>query len=303
MLNYLVRPLLLSALIFSTAQFSTAEPLKITTTTEMIGDLARTIGGDAVAVTALMGPGVDPHLYKASQGDLERLRGADLILHNGLHLEGKMSDIFSKLSRSMSVYAVSDRIPENLLRSPPEFEGQHDPHIWFDVSLWKHVAQRVTELISEKIPGKKAEIEARGAQYGRELDTLHEWIKSQVAAIPQPQRVLITAHDAFGYFGRAYSIEVLGLQGISTATEFGLHDLKKITDVILTRKIKAVFIESSVPQRFVNALVEGVTARGGTVKIGGELFSDSMGPSGTPESTYQGMIRHNVNLIVGALKE
>ncbi|MCO6432281.1 MAG: zinc ABC transporter substrate-binding protein [Deltaproteobacteria bacterium] len=277
-------------------------PLKVVATTGMIADLAEEVGGDRVDVAALMGPGVDPHLYKATLSDLQQLQRADLILYNGLHLEGKMAEVLEKLAKKKPSVAVASGIDTNLLLQPPEYEGQYDPHVWFDIKLWIKAMEAVTLSLSEQRPEDKQFFESNAAAYMAELLRLDEWIREQIASIPKAQRVLITAHDAFGYFGKAYDIEVMGLQGLSTASEFGLHDLKRLVDVIIDRRIKAVFVESSVPQKFILALKEGVQARGAEVALGGELFSDAMGEKGTPEGRYTGMLRHNVSTIVQALR-
>jgi manganese/zinc/iron transport system substrate-binding protein len=274
--------------------------IAVTATTGMVADLVKNIGKERVEVTALMGPGVDPHLYKASEGDIAKLSSAQIIFYSGLHLEGRMGDIFVKMARQKPTVAVAERIPESALLKTPD--GTEDPHVWFDVSLWMKGAEVVRDALSELDPAHKAEYEANAAAYLKELEALHQYAKEQIGSIPAQQRVLVTAHDAFGYFGRAYAIEVMGLQGISTATEYGLADVQKLVDVLVSRKIKAVFVESSVPKRSIEALVQGAGAKGHTVSIGGELFSDAMGADGTPEGTYIGMVRHNVDTIVKALK-
>jgi manganese/zinc/iron transport system substrate-binding protein len=276
--------------------------LRVTTTTGMIADLAANIGGDLVTVTALMGPGVDPHLYQATQGDLVKLRNADLILYNGLHLEGRMADVLEKLGERVPSVAVTRAVPPDRLLTPPEFEGQHDPHVWFDVSLWRFVAEGVRDSLIELRPQWREMFEHNAAVYIDQLDALHAYVHAQVASIPETQRVLVTAHDAFGYFGRAYDTEVIGLQGISTASEYGLRDLTSLVNLIVQRRIKAVFVETSIPRDSIDALVRGARARGHSVSIGGELFSDAMGAAGTPEGTYLGMVRHNVDTIVEALR-
>lgn len=277
-------------------------PLKVTTTTGMVGDLVERLGGPHVRVTRLMGPGVDPHLYKAGQADLERLSGADLIAYNGLHLEGKMVEIFEKMARTKPTLAVTKDLPEELLRTPPEFAGAHDPHVWFDVSLWRRCLETVAAELTRLDPGHAAEFAARRAEAAAEFDSLHAWCRSELATVPEARRVLITAHDAFGYFGRAYGVEVVGLQGISTVSEFGLNDVNRLVDLIVSRGIPAVFVESSVSPRSIEALVQGCAERGHTVRIGGTLFSDAMGADGTPEASYPGMVRHNVRTIVEALR-
>lgn len=279
--------------------FSAQAQLKITTTTGMIADLAQNIGGQYVDVTALMGSGVDPHLYKATQGDLRRLSRADIILYNGLHLEGKMQDIFEKMARKKAVFSISDQISKEHLLQHGHFP---DPHIWFNLSLWQQAGQRVLQILQQQDPKNQQAYADNAQSYLSEMQQLHQWIKSEVQSIPQAQRILITAHDAFGYFGRAYGMQVEGLQGISTASEFGLQDIKQLKDIIVKNQIKAVFVESSVSPRFIQSLVAGVKAEGHDLSIGGELYSDAMGKSGTPTGTYFGMVKHNVKTIVGALK-
>jgi manganese/zinc/iron transport system substrate-binding protein len=277
-------------------------PLRVVSTIGMIADAARVVGGDHVSVHGLMGPGVDPHLYKATEGDLERLSGADLILYNGLNLEGKMGDILVKMSARRPTVRVTERIPDSLLREPPEFQGHYDPHVWFDVALWRHAVAGVRDALIAADPAHRQDFERAAAAYADTLTELDAWVRARIAEIPPERRVLVTAHDAFGYFGRAYRIEVVGLQGISTVSEFGLADVRRLVDVIVTRRVKAVFIESSVSRRNVDAVVEGCRARGHAVAVGGTLFSDAMGPAGTPEGSYVGMVRANVNTIVGALR-
>lgn len=275
--------------------------LQVITTTAMIADAARNIAGSHAEVIALMGQGVDPHVYKASPGDVRTLESADLILYNGLHLEGRMADTLAQLGKRRRVVAVAEAIPHNLLRSPPEFEGQHDPHVWFDPSLWKFVVERVRDSLIEADPAHADEYRANATKYAGELDSLFSWTKEQIGTIPENGRVLVTAHDAFGYFGRAFGLEVLGIQGISTDSETSLDTVRSLVTLLADRKIPAVFVESSVPRKSIEALIEGSKARGHTLLIGGELFSDAMGPEGTPEGTYLGMVRHNVVTIVKAL--
>lgn len=276
--------------------------LKAIATVGMIADIVKTVGGENVEVGGLMGAGIDPHLYKANENDIRKLDGADVIFYNGLNLEGKMSDIFVRMARKKSTIAVTETIDEKLLREPPEMEGHHDPHVWFDVSLWKKAVERVGSGLVEADPANKAGYEARAEKLAKEFDELHAWCKEQIASIPQDQRILITAHDAFGYFGSAYGIEVKAIQGISTESEASLKEINELVELIAKRKIKAVFVESSVPKKNIEALVEGCKAKGHALAIGGELFSDALGEAGTPEGTYIGMVKHNVNTIVKALK-
>lgn len=276
--------------------------IHIVTTTGIIADTASRIAGPHARIEALMGPGVDPHLYKASESDVRRLTEAELILYNGLHLEGKMGDILRKVARSKPVVEVTAEVPRAGLRQPPEFKGQYDPHVWFDVSMWKETLEPIARELSRLDPGHAQEYEANAAAFGKELDELDAWVKQRIETIPPDQRVLVTAHDAFGYFGRRYGMEVIGIQGISTLSEAGLHDVDRVVDLILGKKVKAVFIESSVPRRTIEAVQAGVKARGHETAIGGQLFSDSLGAAGTPEGTYVGMVRANVDTIVKALQ-
>lgn len=273
----------------------------IVATTGMIADLARSIAGDRAQVTALMGEGVDPHLYKPSPGDVRMLSEADGVLYNGLHLEGRMGEVLENLGKRKVVVAVAERLDHAKLISPPEFPGEHDPHVWFDVSLWAEVAPAIRDALIKADPAGEADYRRGSEQVQSSLAALHTEVKTALAAVPPERRVLVTAHDAFGYFGRAYGFEVLAVQGISTDSEAGLKDINQLVDVLVSRKIPAVFFESSVPRRAIDALIEGAGSRGHTVRLGGELFSDAMGASGTPEGTYAGMIRHNVKVIVDAL--
>lgn len=284
------------------AERAEGQPLRVLATTGMVADAARVIGADAVEITALMGPGVDPHLYKASERDVRALAEADLVLYNGLHLEGKMADLFTRLASSRHVVPVADAIPDSLLRHPSEFAGHPDPHVWFDVSMWSHAVERVRDALSEASPDQREAFTARASAYLDTLRVLDAWTRAEMARIPERQRVLVTAHDAFGYFGRAYGVEVVGLQGISTVSEFGLADVRRLVDLIVSRGVKAVFVESSVPRRSIEAVAEGCRARGHRVAIGGTLYSDALGADGTPEGTYAGMFRSNVRTIVEALR-
>ena len=268
----------------------------------MIGDAVKQIAGDRARVTTLMGPGVDPHLYKATQGDLKVLAEADIIFYNGLHLEGKMGEVLEKLSRRKPVLAFGDALDKSLLINATQYDNAYDPHIWFDVSLWNRVVRHAGETLARSDTAHAAHYLGNAAAYGQALDTLHQWVQSEIASIPQTQRVLITAHDAFAYFGRAYDIEVRGLQGISTISEYGLRDISELVTFIVDRKIRAVFVESSVPRKSLEAVVEGCAQRGHQVSIGGTLYSDAMGSPGTPEGTYTGMVAANVRTIVDALK-
>lgn len=279
------------------------DTVRVAATTGMVADLVKNVGGDHVEVTALMGPGVDPHLYKASADDVSVLSNADVIFYNGLHLEAKLGEILEKMQeRGLPVHAVAEEIDPARLMQPDDYEGQYDPHIWFDLSLWVVTVDPVVEALSEVDPDNAADYAANGEAYREQLRAMHEYATGQFATIPAQQRVLITAHDAFGYMGRAYDIEVMGLQGISTASEYGLRDVERVVNTLVERGIKAVFVESSISPRSIDAVISGAAAEGHTVVKGGELFSDAMGAEGTPEGTFLGMVRHNVDTIVSSLK-
>lgn len=271
-------------------------------TTGMVADAVRAVGGDHVNVVGLMGPGVDPHLYKASQGDVRRLASADVIFYNGLSLEGRMADILVRMARQTPTFAVTEYVPEELLIGAEDFDSQYDPHIWFDVTLWKLAVERVRDGLIEVDPSHADVYRENAAAYLSQLDELDAYVRERLSELSSENRVLVTAHDAFGYFGRAYDIEVVGLQGISTDTEVGLRDIQELVDFLVERQIKAVFVESSVPRRSLEAVVQGAASRGHQVVIGGELFSDALGDAGTPQGTYIGMVRHNVDTIVSSLK-
>lgn len=277
------------------------EKLRAVCTIGMITDMVQRVAGDHVAVEGLMASGVDPHLYKASEGDVRKLGEAHIIFYNGLNLEGKMGDIFVKMSRSRPVVAVSEDVPQDLLREPPEFAGHYDPHIWFDVSLWVRTVDVIEKGLSELDPAHAADFATNAAALKTELNELDTWVHARIQEIPPDQRVLVTAHDAFGYFGRRYGLEVIGLQGISTSAEAGLKDVERVVNLILTRKIRAIFVESSVPKRTIEAVQAACRSKGHDVAIGGQLYSDAMGAPGTPDGTYPGMVRANVETIVGAL--
>jgi manganese/zinc/iron transport system substrate-binding protein len=277
--------------------------LKVTTTTTMVADLVRSVGGDRVAIETLMGPGVDPHLYKAAASDVTKLQQADVIFYSGLLLEGKMQEIFTNLAKSnRRVFAVTEAIPPDRLLAPPEFEGHHDPHVWFDVPLWKLCIDSVANRLSEADPASKELYTKRADETRARMDALHEWALQKANELPPERRILVTSHDAYNYFGRAYGFQVVALQGISTVSEAGLADVAKLSDFIKQKGIKAVFVESSVPHNTIERISKDTGA-----KIGGELFSDAMGTAGQMENgydlgTYEGMIKHNLTTIVDALK-
>jgi manganese/zinc/iron transport system substrate-binding protein len=278
-----------------------AEILDAVATTGMVADAVRQIGGERVSVTGLMGPGVDPHLYRASAGDVRSLVSADIIFYNGLHLEAAMGEVLEEMSgRSLTVPIADGIAPERRISSE-YFVGSWDPHVWFDVELWASTTVAVEQALVRLDPDGEAGYRGRAVAYRDTLAKLEGWVRARVAELPEERRILVTAHDAFGYFGRAYGFEVVGLQGISTVTEAGTADVQRIAELVVDRKIPAIFVETSVSQRTIEAVQAAVRDRGEEVRIGGSLFSDAMGSAGTPEGTYPGMVRHNVNTIVDAL--
>jgi manganese/zinc/iron transport system substrate-binding protein len=279
------------------------QPIRAVATVGMVADIIKNIGGERVTVNTLMGPGVDPHLYKPSLGDVRALDEAEIVFYAGLHLEGRMAELFEKMDESgRATIALGERIDPALLHKPAAFEGNFDPHIWFDVTLWQRAAQRATQALIEFDPPSRALYEANAARYLARLDTLDAYVHAQIATIPPNARVLITAHDAFGYFGARYGVEVRGIQGASTAAEASANDVRALAEFITARKIKAIFVESAVPASTVQAVRAAVRSRGWDVRVGGELFADAMGAAGSPEGSYEGMVRHNVDTIVGALR-
>ena len=275
--------------------------VSVVTTIGMIRDVVENVGGQHVTVVGLMGPGVDPHLYKASEGDVRRLFRADVIFYGGLHLEARMGEVLEEMGGRSRVRAVTDAIPREQLLAPPEFKGAHDPHVWFDVRMWAYTVDVVAQTLAKTDPAHANEYFANAQRYQSQLQELDAYVRAQAALVPRERRVLITAHDAFNYFGRAYGFQVRGLQGISTASEAGTADVQALAEFIATRRIPAVFVESSIPRRTIEAVQEAVRARGFEVQIGGSLYSDAMGNPGTPAGTYQGMVRHNIDTIVRAL--
>ncbi len=272
-------------------------------TTAMIGDLVSQIGGEDVKVSTLMGPGVDPHLYKPTAADAATLSKADVIFYNGLMLEGRMADLFARISRGgKKVYAVTESVDESQLLEPPEFEGHHDPHLWMDVSLWAQTIPTIVQGLSEAAPDKAEEFKKNAETLKAKLTALDAWCKEQVASIPEASRILVTSHDAYNYFGKAYGFKVVGLQGVSTVSEAALADMASLVDFIQSTGVKAIFVESSVNPAAINRVAEDAK-----VKVGGELYSDAMGQPGEKKDgfetgTYEGMIRYNMTTMVNALK-
>jgi manganese/zinc/iron transport system substrate-binding protein len=277
--------------------------LKVVTTTSMITDLVKNIAGDLVEVKGLMGAGVDPHLYKASEGDVSKLFNADVIFYNGLHLEGKLVEVFEKMKTSeKKTIPLGEALPKNELIGSEYFASNYDPHVWFNIQYFKKFALQVTEVLSENDPSNALKFEENNRIFQKKLDDLEAEVKGIIETLPEEKRVLVTAHDAFNYFGKAYGFNVVGLQGLSTATEAGVQDVQRLSDFIIENKVKAIFIESSVPRRTIEALQEAVLSKNHEVSIGGSLYSDALGNPDSVEGTYIGMFKYNVNTIVNALR-
>jgi manganese/zinc/iron transport system substrate-binding protein len=277
--------------------------INVVTTTSMITDLVKNIGGKHINIQGLMGSGVDPHLYKASEGDVSKLVNADVIFYNGLHLEGKLVDVFEKMgSATKTPIALADELDKTTLIGSDYFASNYDPHVWFNIEYFKQFAKKVTQILSEKNPKNTVNFIENEKQYLAKLDTLENNMRAIIKDLPIEKRILVTAHDAFNYFGKNYGFEVVGLQGLSTATEAGVKDVQKLAAFIIEKKVKAIFVESSVPKRTIEALEAAVKSKGHDVEIGGTLFSDALGNAGTLEGTYIGMFEYNVNTIVNALK-
>jgi len=279
-------------------------PYTVVATTGMIGDIAVHVGGERVEVITLIGEGVDPHLYTPTRQDVLKLRDADVILYNGRQLEGRMSDVLTRMKRQgRFVMAVTetDAIGEDVLLPDEDDDYEYDPHLWMDVSLWSIVSAGVAEMLADFDQEGAAYYAENLKEYQNILGVLHQQVSDIIGSIPEERRILVTAHDAFNYMGRAYDIEVMGIQGVSTDSEAGLQDIRNLVGLLVERNVPAVFVESSVPDKNVRALIEGAAARGHTVVIGGTLYSDAMGAPGTEEGTYRGMILHNAQTIADAL--
>ena len=276
-----------------------SDRIQVVTTISQIGEPIGVIGGDRVEVESLMGPGVDPHLYKATQGDINKLQNADIILYSGRHLEGNMGVVFEKMSESKTTIGLGESLDKEKLLM--DEEGAIDPHIWFDVDLWKEALDVAVEELKKLSPDDADYFEENKQKYFSQLDELKKEAVEKISSIPEEQRVLVTAHDAFGYFGRLYDIEVIGLQGLSTEDEVGLSDIQSTVQLLIEKQVPAVFVESSINQSSIRAVIDGASKEGLEVTLGGELYSDAMGAKGTEEGTYLGMYRHNVNTIYQAL--
>lgn len=292
----------LAGMMLGLAVSSPAVPVRVVATVGMVADVVREVGGDRVEVQALMGAGVDPHLYKPTRGDVAALLAADVVFYSGLLLEGRMGEVLAKVGRGgKPVVAVTDAVPREQLLDFPAKPGHYDPHVWMDVSAWRAIVDRIAQTLAQVDPEHASAYAGRAARYQGELDRLHDYVRGIIASIPAERRLLVTAHDAFGYFGRAYGLEVRGIQGVSTESEAGLESFQRLVDILVERKVPAVFVETSVAEKNVRALVEGAAARGHALAVGEALFSDAMGPAGTYEGTYLGMLDHNATVIARAL--
>ena len=277
-------------------------PVQVVATTGMVGDLVSAIAGVRAALHVMLGPGVDPHLYRATRADLERLLRADLVLANGLGLEGRLAETFARVARAgKSVLAVAETLPEQDLIAVADAPGAFDPHVWMDPSLWAKAAEPVAQALIRLDPAGEMLFRRNLETLRADVAAIDGYAATAIATIPANARVLITAHDAFAYFGRRYGLAVMGIQGLSTETEAGLRRIADLVELVVAGRIPAIFAETSVPDRNLRALIEGAAARGHRVVLGGTLFSDSMGQPGTYEGTYLGMLDHNVTTIVRAL--
>ncbi|MCD8425251.1 zinc ABC transporter substrate-binding protein [Tenacibaculum dicentrarchi] len=295
--------LVLMAISCKTSEKKPNEKLKIVSTTTMVTDMVKNIVGDKMQVNGLMGAGVDPHLYKASEGDVSKLFNADVVIYNGLHLEGKLEEVFEKMQhQNKKTIVISDVIDKKNLIGSELFASNFDPHIWFDITNWTKITSYIADKLAE-IDVENADFYQKNAKiYLEKLEVLNKQVATKINELPQEKRILVTAHDAFNYFGRQHKFNVVGLQGLSTATEAGVQDVQKLAKFIIDNKVKAIFVESSVPKRTIEALQAAVKSKNQEVVIGGTLYSDALGSAGTIEGTYIGMYNANVNTIVNALK-
>ncbi len=279
------------------------DKIKIVTTTTMLTDLVKNIGGDRINLEGLMGAGVDPHLYKASEGDVSKLFEANIVIYNGLHLEGKLEEVFEKMQlQDKNTIVAADALEKNTLISSENFASSYDPHIWFAINNWIKITKYISSKLIELDPKNKSTYITNTEAYLKKLTSLNKTVSAKIKELPRKSRILVTAHDAFNYFGKQHEFQVVGLQGLSTATEAGVQDVQKLATFIINNKVKAIFVESSVPKRTIEALQAAVEATGSTVTIGGTLYSDALGNQNTKEGTYTGMYTYNVKTIVNALK-
>ncbi|MBA3530736.1 MAG: zinc ABC transporter substrate-binding protein [Ardenticatenales bacterium] len=305
-----VLPLLLSLFLSACSGSSSGSteaisdrPIRAVVTTGMVGDVVHNVGGERVEISQLMQAGVDPHLYKASEGDVQRLAGADIIFYNGLHLEARLTDVLAQMDQTgKPTVAIAEGVPEEELLAPPEFAGFHDPHVWMDVKMWLHTIDPVRDALIELDPDHAEQYRANAEEYRTRLQALESYVQQRVQELPAERRMLVTAHDAFNYFSKGYEFDVFAPQGISTETEASVEDIRSTIDVLVERNVPALFAESTISPDIIKAVQEGAKARGHEVTIAGPLYTDAMGNEGTPEGTYEGMIRFNIDTIVDALK-
>lgn len=276
-------------------------PIAAVATVGMVADLVRNVGGRHVTVTQIMGAGVDPHLYKPTRDDVQTIMQGNIVFYSGLMLEGKMTDTLIKVARNKPVIAVTEGLEPGQLLEPEEMQGHYDPHVWMDVAAWSLCVDVVADALCEFDAGHAETYRANADDYKRQLDDLQRYAVESLGSVPKDRRVLVTSHDAFNYFGRAYGLEVLGVQGLSTESEAGLQRINQLVDLLVDRQVQSVFVESSVPRKNIDSLVEGARSRGHAVSIGGELYSDAMGPDGSYEGTYIGMLDHNTTLVTRGL--
>lgn len=299
----LLHAALLGAAVLAGVQVASAQTqkLSVVATTGMIADMARNIGGDSANVTGLLGPGVDPHTHRMTQTDISAMTRAELVLWHGLNLEAQMNDFMRDLAKRKRVVAVGETVPKDLLLQDEEDKTQSDPHIWMDPSLWSRAVNAVRDAMIAARPQARAAFEANAARHLKEIEAVAAYTRQVLATVPQERRAVISAHDAFGYFGRLHGFDVIGIQGISTESEAGVAKIRELVELTVSRKIPAIFVETSVSDRNVQAVIEGAKARGHALKIGGELFSDALGAAGAYEGTYIGMVDHNATVIARAL--
>jgi manganese/zinc/iron transport system substrate-binding protein len=296
-----VRTLLFSLVSVATLGTAHAEPVNAVSTIGMIGDVVANVGGECVSSTHLMGPGIDPHLYRATARDVRTLQGADIIFYSGHHLEGQLGDVLDRFAKRVPTIAISEVSVSEDRVIKVGTGTSFDPHLWMDAGMWAQIVPTIATELGKLAPDCAGAITERAAKYGDQLAALDDWVRESVATIPEKQRILVTAHDAFSYYGRAYGIEVAGIQGISTESEASVADIREMTDVIVERAVPAVFVESTINPRTIQAVIDAARRQGQAVEIGAELYSDAMGETGTAGGTYIGMIHENTVHITEAL--
>jgi len=298
---FAITGLTIAGALLSVANAQTVKKIAVVATTGMVADAAKAVAGDRAEVAALMGPGVDPHLYRQTRSDVIKLSRADIVFYNGLYLEAQLEELLLELGKTKTVVAVAQGAPRDEWLAHDDYKDKFDPHMWIDPALWSNTVGVVRDALIKQDPAGKAAYEANAAKYLQDIEKLAAYAKKSLETVPANARVLISAHDAFNYFGKAYGFEVIGVQGMSTESEAGLKQIEDMVALLVNKKVGAIFVESSVSDRNVKALIEGAAAKGHTVKVGGQLFSDAMGSDGTYEGTYIGMIDHNATVITRAL--